>query len=151
MSRFEFGRKWLLATCVGLSVLGLGLLFAPAGLIDAAFESGIDRVFWPEGAVAAEAKMFQRWVYAVLGATVFGWGICLAFVVHFGFRTRSRWAWSCVFWGIVCWYVPDSLLSAFYGVWFNVGLNTALLILVLVPLSFTRAFMKDAANPGQAS
>lgn len=146
MSRFEFWRKWLLTVCVGISVLGLGLVLAPSWVIDAAFEPGINTVFWPGGEVPVEAQVFQRWVYAVLGATVFGWGVSLAVVVHFGLRARSRWAWNCVFWGIVCWYIPDSLLSAYYGVWFNVALNTVLLILVLTPLWMTRASIAQSTQ-----
>lgn len=40
--------------------------------------------------------------------------------------------------GIVVWFVLDTGLSLVYRVYFNVLFNTVLLILVMLPIAFTR-------------
>lgn len=139
MGSFNFWQKWLLAVGIYLVAFGLVLaFFNQTRLMDLAFNDQIDPVFWGTDGIPENAAHFQAWVYGVLGATVSGWGIFLAFLAHYPFKAREKWAWNCIAFGIGTWFVVDTAISAYYGVTFNVVFNTALLLLVGLPLLFTR-------------
>ena len=69
---------------------------------------------------------FQRFVYGVLGMTVAGWGVFFIYVARYPFRRRERWAWTCIFAGITLWFIPDTAISAYFGVYVNVALNVTI-------------------------
>jgi len=80
---------------------------------------------------------FQRWIYGVLGATVAGWGVFVYFLARFPFARRERWAWHCALVGILLWFTLDTGISLAAGVFFNVGLNSLIFLLAIIPLAFT--------------
>ena len=73
----------------------------------------------------------------MLGATVAGWGVFMAFIAHYPFRRRERWAWWCLVTGLLVWYLPDTALSLVYAP-FNAAFNSLLLVNFGLPLLFTR-------------
>jgi hypothetical protein len=138
MLTFSFWHKWLVA--VGLVIALFGVLMALVSgtpLFDL-FNRQIDPAFWGNGAVDGTARLFQQWVYGILGATIAGWGIFLTFIARYPFAKKEKWAWGCVLAGLSVWYILDTGLSALYKVYFNVAFNTILFVLVLLPLFFTR-------------
>ncbi len=137
--RFDFWQRWLLVVSIFLVVFGLALaFFNQTAFFNFLFNNQVNPVFWKavpfnEGTVA-----FQHWVYGVLGATVAGWGVFLAFIGHYPFRRKESWAWICLVLGVGLWYVVDTTLSMLSQVVFNAAFNTALLVLLAPPLIFTR-------------
>lgn len=139
MFSFGFWQKWLLAVSVYLVLFGLTLaLFPQACFMDTAFNSNIDPVFWKDGAIPSQTKIFQAWIYGVLGAVVMGWGLLMAFVTYYPFRSQEKWAWNAMAIGICAWFVVDTGLSAYHQAYFNIFNNTVTLILIGLPLIFTR-------------
>ena len=102
------------------------------------FNRQIDPAFWGAGAVGDGAKEFQKWIYGVWGATIAGWGIFLAFIAHYPFAKKEKWAWNCLVLGLLVWFILDTLISLNYRVYFNAVFNTGLLILAGLPIVFTR-------------
>ena len=66
-----------------------------------------------------------------------------AYIALYPFRRQERWAWTCVFLGVLIWYILDTALSFLHGVYFNVAFNTTLLVLIMLPLAFTRPAFRD--------
>lgn len=87
---------------------------------------------------------FQRFIYGVLGMTVAGWGVFFSYVARYPFRRRERWAWTCIFAGITLWFIPDTAISAYFGVYVNVALNMTIALLVYVPLIATRRLFTNS-------
>ena len=144
MSSFGFWQKWLLFVSVFLVVFGLALaVFPHSSLMDAAFNKNIDPVFWPGAGPPTDSKIFQAWIYGVLGSVIMGWGLVMAFVAHYPFRSREKWAWECVALCICTWYIADTGLSAYYHAYFNVLFNTVMLLLIGLPLILTRKHFKS--------
>ena len=138
MIGFSFWQRWLLAVSAIVVVFGLALAFLnQTPVFDVLFNNQIDPSFWGEQDLPSEAVRFERWIYGVLGATVAGWGVFIAFIAHYPFRNRERWAWYSLAIGLLVWYVPDTALSLVYAP-FNAAFNTLLLIAVGLPLLFTR-------------
>jgi hypothetical protein len=131
--------RWLLLVGWLLMVFGLLLgFFNQTAPFDIAFNHQINPVFWTDGTPPEGVEAFQSWIYGVLGCTVSGWGVFLVFLARRPFRKRERWARNCIFAGITLWYITDTSVSLYFGVTFNAVFNTALALLVYVPLLATR-------------
>ena len=138
MTSFSFWQRWLFVVGIVISVFGtLMALLGGTPLFDL-FNRQIDPVFWGVNAVGESTKGFQQWIYGVWGSTIAGWEIFVTFIAHFPFQKKERWAWTCLFAGLLLWFILDTALSAYYRVYFNVAFNMTLLILVMLPLVITR-------------
>ena len=119
----------------------------------ALFDEQINPVFWenPYGTtgfdltptfifepVLCDIDPFLGFIYGVLGATMAGWGVVLAFVIHHPFRNKERWAWNALALAFSLWYLADTAISLSFGVIFNALFNTVIFIAAMIPLFFTR-------------
>lgn len=143
---FNFWQKCLLIVSICLVIFGLTMaFFSQSQLMDAAFNNQINPVFWQAEGIPENAALFQAWTYGVLGARVSGWGIFMAFLIFHPFQTRERWVWNCLAASITIWFVTDTAISACYQVTFNVVFNTVLLLLIGIPLLFTKKYFFKAS------
>jgi hypothetical protein len=138
MSNFTFWQKWLFVVSIIIAIAGIWMaLFSGSALFDL-INQQINPVFWGSDAVGESAAKFQRFVYGILGATMAGWAIFMAFIAHYPFSKKEKWASNGLLVGMLVWYVLDTGLSVYYAVYVNVVANTAFLILVLLPVVITR-------------
>lgn len=142
MDQFDFWQKWLLGLGIVMVIFGLGLAFLSGTPVFSIFNQNIDPVFWGGTPLPSSAFTFQRWIYAVLGATLAGWGVCVAFMAQFPFRWRERWAWNALACAILLWFSVDTVYSLVFQVYFNAAFNSLLLIAALLPLGFTRRLFR---------
>jgi hypothetical protein len=142
--RFEFWQRWLLVVAVLVAAFGLFIaFFNQTPLFDTLFNDFINPVFWDSEDVTEEVRDFQRWIYGVLGMTVAGWGVTMAFVAHYAFRRKERWAWTAIVAAMTLWFVVDTLISLVHGVYFNaLAVNVPLYALIMLPMWFTRKAFK---------
>jgi hypothetical protein len=147
MNRFSFWQRWLLVVSVIVAVFGIALaLLSNTPLFDW-MNQLINQAIWGTTTLPAEASVFQQWVYAVLGATVAGSGVFVFFIARQPFSQRERWAWNCLVAVLIVWYPIDTLASLYFKVAFNALFNTGLLLLVALPLFFTRKqFVQQASD-----
>ncbi len=138
MSRFQFWQRWLLIVGIGITVFGVLMAFLSGTPLFDLFNHQIDPAFWGTNPVSDSAREFRQWVYGVWGATIAGWGMFVLFIAHYPFKRQEPWAWNCLIYGLVLWFVLDTALSISYRVWFNVIFNIALLVLALLPVLSTR-------------
>lgn len=135
---FLFWQRWLLILSLVIIAFGFGMALLNNTPLFDLLNRQVDPVFWKAQPLPAQALAFRGWIYGLLGATMAGWGVFIAFLAQNAFRRRERWAWNCILLGILAWYIPDSGISLAYGVVFNAIFNTVLLALVALPLVFTR-------------
>ena len=138
MSHFIFWQRWLFVLSVIIILFGMGMALLNNTVLFDLFNNQIDPVFWGGQPLPDPALAFRGWAYGLIGATMAGWGVFIAFVVHFPFARREGWAWVCVALGILVWYITDTVITLSYGVRFNAIFNTVLLALVALPLIMTR-------------
>jgi hypothetical protein len=87
--RFLLWQRWLLALGVIIVVFGVALAFLyPTPLFDI-FRTQIDPAFWAAGELTGGTLPFQQWIYGVLGATMAGWGTCVAFSAAVPFKRKK--------------------------------------------------------------
>ncbi len=149
MKRSGVWDAWLFAVSVGMTAFGVFMALFSRSPIFAAFNRQIDPIFWPAGLTDPAVRAFQEMIYGVWGATVAGFGALAAFIVRVPFRARQRWARDALVVAVAAWFVLDSGISALYGVWFNVGFNSAVLVALALPVGLTwKEFGGEAKVPG---
>jgi len=143
MDRFRLWKRWLLIAGTVMVGFGAALAFLSGMPFFEAFNEQFNAPFWGAEALTGAELSYQRWVNGVLGATMIGWGIFFLFIVKYPLEKKEPWAWSCILFGIVTWFIIDTGISVYFGVYANALLNTALLLLVLVPLAFTKRYLRS--------
>lgn len=138
LEKFIFWQRWLLIFGLLLVDMGLYMVFFKGTIYFALFDNLVNPAFWASAVAPANVAEFQGWIYGVLGATLAGWGTFLAFMAHYPFKQKEKWAWKCLLAGVLVWYLPDTFISLQFGVYFNAVGNTVLFILLMLPLLFTR-------------
>jgi hypothetical protein len=144
MNRFTFWQRWLLVLSGIIILFGLAMSTLNNTEIFDLLNRQVDPTFWGAQLAPQPALAFRGWVYGVTGATMAGWGVFFAFLAHFPFRRREKWAWMCILGGVLVWYLPDTIISLAYGVGFNALFNTILLAAVALPLLATRKDFMEA-------
>lgn len=129
--------RWLLVVALGMTAFGVLMALLPRSGLFEPFHAAVDAAF--SGAGRPSSPLFQAWVYGVWGATVAGFGLLAAFVVHRPYRQRQRWARDALAVSIGLWFVLDTGISAAYRVWVNVVFNAAILAALAVPMIATWA------------
>jgi len=138
MNNFSFWQKWLFAAGLLIAAFGILMAFFNGTFLFQIMNSQINPVFWGAVNISESDADFQKFIYGVLGATMAGWGIFIAFLARYPFRNRERWAWNCITAGMLIWYSIDTSISLYFNVYFNAALNTLILIVFALPLLFTR-------------
>ena len=141
---FAFWQRWLFSVAILIVLFGLSLsFFSQSTAFDILFNNQINPVFWNNHLAPENVIAFQRWIYGVLGATVSGWGVFLAFLSRYPFKSRQRWAWNCIALGLTLWFLVDTAISIIYKVYFNALFNLALYLAGVLPLAFTYKDMTE--------
>jgi hypothetical protein len=143
MTRFTFWQRWLFILSLIIITFGLAMAWLNDSALFELLNRQVDPVFWGAQPLPQEAIVFRGWTYGVIGATMAGWGVFIAFLAQVPFRRRERWAWNCMTIGILAWFLPDTAISLAAGVIFNAVFNSLLLALVALPLIFTRKDFKE--------
>ena len=81
---------------------------------------------------------FHNLLSAVIGGTLFGWGLMIALLSFRLTKVSDNWIWSVIAISVFAWYILDTLGSALVGSTLNILLNTTILILALPPLIVNR-------------
>lgn len=75
------------------------------------------------------------WESALYGAIMIGWGVTLLLVGRVAFRRNDHGLRRALLFGIVIWLLVEGCFSSYLHVWFNVGVDAAVLVLFCIPLA----------------
>ena len=145
MNSFLFWQRWLLILAIAFVVLGI-VMTLPFGAN--LFDELIDPVFWKNGAMPDNVNTFKKFIYGVLGAAMVGWGILFAFIVHYPFQQKQKWAWNGLATGFAIWFIFGQYVSIRAGVYANVVGDLVFFVLVIAPLFFTRKAFVQSREKG---
>ena len=133
---FEFFRLWLLVVASAMAVVGAAAVLIVGTPLFSRVGALFDRAFWP-GRPDAVTRGFESWAYSVTFATMAGWGTCMAIVIANAFSSREAWVWWSITASIAVWFPLDTGRSLLHKVYANAALNTALLVILAIPLAGT--------------
>lgn len=143
MDKFRLSVLWLKIVSILFAVFGAILaLLNQTVIFNVAFNHQINPVFWTDSELTTETIFFQRWIYGLLGATCLMVGILIFFIVKNSFARNEKWAWNCLFIGLIAWFIIDTPISIYFRVYFNVVFNIVLFLAVLLPLILTKKEFK---------
>jgi len=103
------------------------------------------------GMLPVHGKVFLPWLNAVYGATFMGWGATLFFVGRLAFRRRDPELMKALLYGLFVWFPVESLFSVYLGVWFNVGVDVAVLAVLSLPLIIAAGVLRREKSPRRSS
>jgi len=75
-----------------------------------------------------------RWQSALYGAIMMGWGMTLFLAGRLAFRRNDAELMKYLLYGLIGWLVVEALFSLYFGVFFNIGVDIAVLGLFAIPL-----------------
>ena len=137
MVSFDFWQKWLMAVCGIIVVFGLVIALLSWSPLFGVFNTLVNGTFWPGAGPDESTQQFTLWAYGMLGATMAGWGLTLAFIVNGPFGKKEKWSRDAIAAGVILWFVVDTIMSVYTGAYFNVGVNVLVLALAGLPLVMT--------------
>jgi len=136
--RFDLWQKWLLTVCLVVIIFGLVIALLSSTSLFGIFNGLVNDVFWSGSSPDPATGRFMLRAYGMLGATMAGWGIALAYIVKYSFAGKEKWSWNAIAFGLAVWFVADTFMSAYTKAYFNVGINVLLIVLAGIPLLMRR-------------
>jgi hypothetical protein len=136
--RFWLWHKWLLAVCLVVIAFGVFIALLSWTPLFGIFNDLVDGVFWSGSTPDDATGQFILWAYGMLGATMAGWGIALAYMVKYPFARKEKWSWNAIALGLAVWFVVDTFMSVYTKAYFNVGVNVMLIVLAGIPILMSR-------------
>jgi hypothetical protein len=107
------------------------MAFVMSGIVTIA---GLGFVFLDPSFYPVDSSVIPRLVQGVLGSTMMGWGVTMLLVAKYAFAEGKPDLLRLLLYGILVWAPVDMVVSVYYGAWFNVALNLAILAFAGVPL-----------------
>ena len=95
---------------------------------------GILYVFFGLKILPVQREVLLPWESALYGAVMMGWGATLWLAGRIAFRRNDSELKRALLAGLALWLFVEAAASAWLGVWFNVGVDAAVLVLFAVPL-----------------
>ena len=95
---------------------------------------GIVYTIFGLGILPVNPATLLPWESAIYGAIMMGWGTTLLLVGRLAFRRNDPELMKALLYGLIVWLVVEAAFSAYLRVWFNVGVDIAVLALFSIPL-----------------
>ena len=149
----KFWSNWLLIASDSMILLGLLMVFAPDFFRHSFYRLYTDFYYGRGGAFEALPSAdvtLQVWIYALAGAILVGWMVCMSAIILIPFRRGEKWAWWAVTGSMLIWFVLDCFGSVIYGMSINLIINIGALVIFSIPLVATYRTFFGAENPKHA-
>jgi hypothetical protein len=95
---------------------------------------GLIYVFFGLKILPVSPAVLLPWQSALYGAIMMGWGVTLLLVGRIAFRRDDQELKGALLVGLAVWLAVEAAASAWFGVWFNAGVDVAVMALFAVPL-----------------
>ena len=115
-----------------MTIKTLTILFSTISVILVLF--GFLYVFFGLGVLPVDKSVLLDWESGLYGAIMIGWGVTLFLVGRIALRRNDQEIMKALLFGLIAWLIFEAGVSAYLGVWFNVGVDISVLILFSFPL-----------------
>lgn len=139
MNADKFWLGWLKITMWLVVIGGVFLALFSDYFFSNFLDTKINRIFFSGISPEHQVEQLKKWMFGISGAVMVGWGLSMLYVVSHPFKQKEQWAWRCIFYPVLAWYLLDSSISAYFGVGFNILINSILFLQIVAPLLFLRS------------
>jgi hypothetical protein len=94
---------------------------------------GVFFAFFGLGILPVNRDVLLQWESAIYRAIMIGWGTTLLFAGRLAFRKNDTELMKTLLVGLAVWLVVEALFSLYFGVFFNVVVDVAVLALFSLP------------------
>jgi hypothetical protein len=144
--RFHFWQQWLFYSSLLFALFGLVLAFYGNNPLFEPYHRMLASIFFQQQSLPEDTRLLYTFVMGPMGATIAVTYLLLAYIAHYPFRRKEKWARNAIVVAFSVWFITDTIVSMHYGVYFQ-ALVLHLLISVpqkALPLIFTwKEFEKD--------
>jgi len=120
MQQKKFVTWFSIAGVIGIS---FGLFYAFFGLMG-----------FPAYHTLVPKESITAWSNGLYGAAFIGFSVLLFFVGRHAFQKNDKWLMMVLLYGISSWLIVEAAFSFYYKVYFNIGVDVALMIFLGYPL-----------------
>lgn len=136
--RFLFWQQWLFYSSLLFAGFGIVLALFGKSQIFSPYNKMLAETFWSKEVFPDGTAEFRNFILGPLGGTIACCYVLVAFIAHFPFRKKERWARNAIIVAFLFWFILDSGVALFYGVYFHVlVINMFSLVIKALPLIFT--------------
>jgi hypothetical protein len=96
--------------------------------------AGIVFSFFGLAILPVDQRVLLPWQSALYGAIMIGWGMTLFFIGRLAFRRNDGELMKNLLYGVFVWLLVEAVFSLYFGVFFNIGVDIAVLALFAIPL-----------------
>ena len=135
---FSTSSTYLKMVSIFMMILGLFWMFSgsfdPFGIYQHYFANH----FWQTEVPPEAAQTTFSFLMILFGAMLVGFFTMYYFLIHHGFKTKQLWVWQTAVYGILTWFVIDTLMCISIGAYFNIILANITTLALVSPLFFMR-------------
>ena len=96
--------------------------------------AGATFAFFGLGILPVSKDVLLQWESAIYGTIMIGWGTTLFLAGRLAFRRNDAELMKILLLGLIAWLIVEAMFSLYLGVFFNVGVDLAVLALFGLPL-----------------
>lgn len=149
MDAQKFWLGWLKVTVAIIIAAGVFFTVFSQTTFVSSLNNQINKVFFNDSSPSAPAYMMQSWLIGVMGSVMAGWGCAMFYLIVYPLKRKEVWAWRCIFYSVMLWFILDSAVSSYHGAVFNVVINCVLFLQIMAPLLFLRNSFFQKIEPVQ--
>lgn len=79
-------------------------------------------------------EVYTPWSNGLYGAVFIGFSVLLFFVGRHAFTIKDKFLMKALLYGIASWLIVEAFFSFYYGVYFNIGVDILLMVVLGFPL-----------------
>ena len=143
MNAEKFWYSWLKVTMIIVIIAGIAIAFLSHTPLFESINKSINHVFFSDQLPDYATQMLQGWLLGVMGAILTAWGITVLYLTCNAMKKKEFWAWKCIFYSLIAWFIIDTSVSIYYQAILNVFINCIFLFQIVAPLLFLRNSFKQ--------
>jgi hypothetical protein len=138
-ARFIFWQQWLFYSSLLFALFGVILAFFGNNPLFEHYHRMLASIFFHKESFPEDTRVLYTFIMGPMGATIAVTYLLLAYIARYPFRQKERWARNAIIVAFSVWFIIDTTVSLYYGVFFH----TLLLHLLIsvpqkaMPLIFT--------------
>jgi hypothetical protein len=117
---------------------GIAFAFVGDSFLFEMYNKMLAKIFWNSSTFPEGANQFRAFIYAPLGGTIACCYTLVAFIAHYPFKNKERWARNSIIVAFSMWVLIDSSVCLYFAVYPQIYLINAFSIIIkALPIIFT--------------